>query len=463
MSSRAGLAGAAAEDNLQLRRARFQWRLLAAFAAVLLLCAALAHYWHPLPALLVGILLGALAVWQCCAPLNDLARAAERAAEGDEPPELHIRRHDEIGQLAESLRRLMHDSRQRINVIGEERNRLLAILGGMVEGVIAVDKDERVVHMNRVAGQIFNVDAQQCIGKRIWEAVRVSDVLETFSSTLKHGRETTGELRLPSQELDIQVEMYASPLNDEGGARSGVVMVLHNVTQLRRLEGIRRDFVANVSHELKTPLTAVRGFVETMVDDPQMEPETRQRFLRRMSEQTQRLSAIVNDLLTVSRIESGGAALDRERLDLRIVAQECLRVLQPAADAKGIALQAQLPEQSVQIDGDREALRQALSNLLDNAIKYTPEGGQVWLRVLSEDRAVVEVEDTGIGISAQDQQRIFERFFRVDKARSRELGGTGLGLSIVKHLTLAHGGRVSLDSTLGKGSLFRIELPLAED
>jgi two-component system phosphate regulon sensor histidine kinase PhoR len=446
---------------VDLLRSRFQWRLLAFFAGALLAGVILAVLWHPLAGLALGFALALLVVHHCCQPLGALARAADQAASGEEPPELHLRRQDEIGQLAESLRRLLEDSRQRIGAIGEERNRLLAILGGMVEGVIAVDKDERVVHMNRVAGQLFSVDARQCIGKRIWEAVRVSDVLETFSGALKHGRESTGELRLPAPEHDVLVEMYASPLADEGGQRTGAVMVLHNVTQLRRLEGIRRDFVANVSHELKTPLTAVRGFVETMVDDPAMEPETRQRFLRKMSDQTQRLSAIVNDLLTVSRIESGGAALDREQLDLRTVAQECLRVLLPAAEAKGIHLTAELPGQPVLVDGDREALRQAVSNLVDNAIKYTPEGGEVWLRVLSEERAVVEVQDTGIGISPQDQQRIFERFFRVDKARSRELGGTGLGLSIVKHLTLAHGGRVSLDSTLGKGSIFRIELPLA--
>ncbi|MCC7478680.1 PAS domain-containing protein [bacterium] len=447
---------------MKLLRSSFRWRLYAA----LLLLALWAMLYYFLIGPWAGLTATLLVIWPLSiflsAPLEELARGAARAVQDGETSGLPTLRRDEFGQIAEALRELGEGSQQRIAAINEERKRLLAILGGMIEGVIAIDREDRVVQMNRVAGQIFHVDAEQCIGKRIYEAVRVPDVIETFAGALQHGRETTAELRLPEKDRDVLVELYASPLNDEAGQRSGAVMVLHNVTQIRRLEGMRRDFVANVSHELKTPLTAIRGFVETMVEDQEMPAERRQHFVRRINDQTQRLSAIVSDLLTISRIESGGTEMEREALDLRDVARDCERLLSPAAEAKRICLSVDIPEQAVRVLGDREALRQALSNLVDNAVKYTPEGGQVWLRVRVEERmAVAEVQDTGIGISPQDQQRIFERFYRVDKARSRELGGTGLGLSIVKHITLALGGRVGLDSSLGKGSTFRMELPLA--
>ncbi len=438
------------------------WRLMAALLLSTLFCIAVALWMNPWVALGFALLLATgLGLW-LSRPLEELAAGAAKAVQEGETGGLPTLRRDELGTIAEALKELGEGSQQRIAAINEERNRLLAILGGMIEGVIAIDREDRVVQMNRVAGQLFHVEAEQCIGKRIWEAVRVPDVVETFAGALQHGRETTGELRLPEKDHDVLVELYASPLHDESGQRSGAVMVLHNVTQIRRLEGMRRDFVANVSHELKTPLTAIRGFVETLVDDTEMEDVRRQHFMRRINDQTQRLSAIVTDLLTISRIESGGTEMEREALDLRDVARDCVRLLAPTAEAKGLQLTVELTEEPVRVLGDREALRQALSNLVDNALKYTPEGGKVWLRVRTEERmAVAEVQDTGIGISPQDQQRIFERFYRVDKARSRELGGTGLGLSIVKHITLALGGRVSLDSSLGKGSTFRMELPLA--
>jgi two-component system phosphate regulon sensor histidine kinase PhoR len=258
------------------------------------------------------------------------------------------------------------------------------------------------------------------------------------------------------------VEMHASPLRDGDGHLVGAVVVLHDITELGRLEAVRRDFIGNVSHELKTPITAIRGLVETMIDDREMDQEIRDRFLGRISEQPQRLSTLVTDLLALSRLESEGAPLERSLVDLRDVVATAARGLLSSAEELGVVVEVESPDSPLYIRGDEEILRQVASNLLDNALKYTPAGGRVWLR-LHEDRAlaVLEVEDTGIGIEPEHQARLFERFYRVDKARSRELGGTGLGLSIVKHVALVHGGDVSVESAPGRGSTFRVTIPLS--
>ena len=224
---------------------------------------------------------------------------------------------------------------------------------------------------------------------------------------------------------------------------------------------MRRDFVTNVSHELKTPLTAVRGFVETLLDDPATEPEIQQRFLGKIRHHTYRLSALVTDLLTLSRVESQGLRAERRPMDLREPTRASANLLASRAEEKGLTLHADLPDRALPVMGDVEMLRQVVDNLLDNAIKYTPQGGTVWLRLVENgDSAILEVRDTGVGLEPQHQQRIFERFYRVDRSRSRELGGTGLGLSIVKHVALAHNGNVSVQSTPGEGSTFRVEIPV---
>ncbi|NJL27072.1 MAG: hypothetical protein HC897_03895 [Thermoanaerobaculia bacterium] len=236
--------------------------------------------------------------------------------------------------------------------------------------------------------------------------------------------------------------------------------MIDDVTQLRRLETMRQDFVANVSHELKTPVTAIRGFVETLIDDPSLPSATRRRFLEKVQVQSERLSNLVTDLLSLSRLEAETGALELEPIDARDPALASLRALRGSAEAKHLAIRAELPEIPVWIMADEEILRQAITNLLDNAIKYTPEHGCVGLRLAAKgDHALIEVEDDGPGIDLRHQGRIFERFYRVDKARSREVGGTGLGLAIVKHVARAFGGTVTLDSTPGRGSIFRILLP----
>ena len=413
-------------------------------------------------AAIVALILGFFVARRFVKPLTSMTTVAESMARGEYEQRLPATRTDEIGKLAEALNRMAESSHNRMETITSDRNKLLAIIAGMTEGLVGVDQNERVVHMNGAAERILRASAVESLGKPIWDVTRVGEVCQIFAKTLREKRDLQAELRLPARSSDLIVEMHTSPLLDGQGDIAGAVVVLHDVSRLQRLETVRRDFVANASHELKTPITAIRGLVETLIDDKEIAPETQERFLTKIRDQSGRLSAIVTDLLTLSRLEAESRGSGYVPLDLREPVRASAQALIPAAEEKGIVLETQLPDVRVEVAGDNEALGQVVTNLLDNALKYTPKGGKVWVRLTSQSgNAVLEVQDTGIGIEPRDRERIFERFYRVDKARSRELGGTGLGLSIVKHIVLAHNGKVSVDSTPGTGSTFRVSLPLA--
>ena len=368
---------------------------------------------------------------------------------------------DELGRLAGSVNRMSDQLRERLETIDADRNKLLAILGSMVEGVIAVDREEQVVHMNAVAGRMLGLVPSQCLGRRIWEVTRVPEIPAILERT-RDDDESAGraELRREGTQDPLVLELAASPLLDASGRRAGAVVVLHDVTDLRRLEQVRQDFVANVSHELKTPLTAIRGLVETLIDDEDMDPAIARRFAVKIRDQSQRLATLVSDLLTLARIESTRAKDEPAPIDARGLVRECAGPIAALCADKRVELTVELPEAPVLVDALDEDLRQIVGNLLDNAVKYTPAEGRVDLRV-RQDRSgtVIEVSDTGIGIEPSEQDRIFERFYRVDRARSRDLGGTGLGLAIGKHLVLSLGGAIEVQSTPGAGSTFRVTLP----
>ena len=399
------------------------------------------------------------------APLAATAALAERIARGDYAgPTEPVEGADEIARLSEAIATMNRQLEERLETITADRNKVLAILGGMVEGVVAIDADERIVHMNAVAARLLGADPAAVEGRRIWEVTRVLAV----SDLLDHARKT-GEPRSAACSLvppgdagraQVEIELRASAIRDGAGELFGAVLVMHDVTELRRLENVRRDFVANVSHELKTPLTAIRGMIETMIDDPEMPKEMQSRFLDRVRDQSMRLSALVTDLLSLAKIEANEGRGERTLIDLRARLRDAVARFGDVAARKRITLALELPEDAATVQADEESLRQILDNLLDNACKYTPEGGHVWARILRRPGELrVEVEDTGIGIEPADQARVFERFYRVDKARSRDLGGTGLGLSIVKHLANSLGGTVSLESSPGRGSTFRVHFP----
>lgn len=415
---------------------------------------------------IVALILGFLHARRITRPVLEMAQAAKALASGSYETRIEQASGDELGVLAQAFNAMSRDLRSTLATLGDDRNKLAAILSSMEEGVVAVDHNERLVHMNQAAARMLKADPRQALDRPLWEVVRLHEVSEALSATLEHEAPVHRVLRLPAAGgKDRTLELHATPLATDDGRLIGAVIVLDDVTQLRRLEAVRRDFFGNVSHELKTPVAAIRGLVETMIDDPEMEITTRERFLDRVLGQSGRLASLVTDLLSLSRLESGGVP-ELLPLDARETIEDSIRTLRPTAEAKGVGLEIDLPDQPLTLKGEEETLRQAVGNLLDNAIKYTPEGGCVRVRARlleAAGRIEIVVCDTGIGIEERHLERIFERFYRVDKARSRAVGGTGLGLAIVKHSVLAMAGEVSVESTSGEGTTFRIELPyLAE-
>lgn len=415
-------------------------------------------------ATIVALCLGFIVTRKITAPLISVTSFAESISQGEYEKKVQVTSNDEIGELARALNSMTEQLSQRMETIIQDRNKVLAILGSMSDGLVSVDDADRVIHMNAVAGNILGVPPEESLGKQISEVPRLNALSEALEQAIRNQTTVRSESTLLGQQQDQVVEMEMSPLQDSEGNPAGAVIVLNDVTELRRLESVRRDFVSNVSHELKTPTTAISGLIETLLDDKKMPMETQSHFLNRIHEQARRLSALINDLLTLARLESAQQNLfGSQPLDLRKPLLTSLQSMQSIGEEKEIRIEAELPNAPVTVLGDEEAIRQLANNLLDNALKYTPRGGKVWIRLGTEDnRALIQVEDTGIGIAPTHRERIFERFYRVDRARSRELGGTGLGLSIVKHICLYHGGKVSLKSQLGKGSTFLVYLPLAK-
>ncbi len=396
-------------------------------------------------------------------PLMSLTVAAESIARGNYQDRVHVGTSDEIGDLARSFNVMAQQLRERIDSMTREENKVVTILADMIEGVVAVDRQGRILHINDSAGRILRVIPGRHEGRHLHEVTRVRAVGELLRETLRDGGERRQEVHVTQDAGPRVIEAHCSPLRDGAGELAGAALVLHDITDLRRLETVRRDFVANVSHELKTPVTAIRGLVETMLDNVDMDAGTRTRFLDKVESQASRLSSLVSDLLTLSRVQSRRQGhVNRERFDLRERALDSERRALVVAEEKGVILESEVAAEPVHVFGDEEGVQKIVDNLLDNAIKYTPKDGSVFLRVGVEgDRVVIVVEDTGIGIEQEDRERIFERFYRVDRARSRALGGTGLGLSIVKHLVAAMGGTIRLDSEIGKGSRFRVEFDVA--
>jgi two-component system phosphate regulon sensor histidine kinase PhoR len=381
------------------------------------------------------------------------------AGPGDETPQL-VSPEGDLQEIGASINALALSFRERMELAHRERNQLLAILSSMVEGVIAVDRKDRIVHLNEAAAHMLQLGSGSLIGARIWDGIRNPQIIQPLQEVLSDGGSRNAEVLIAGRASDQVLELAAAPLRDGSGQLAGAVAVLHDVTELRRLQGIRKDFVANVSHELKTPVTAIGGIVETLIEDTEMESAQRHYFLQRIQAQNDRMIALVRDLLTLSRIEADSYGLELDRVDLRAVVQDSLRTLSPQAVQHHLQLTAALPDEPLFVLTNDSAFHQVVDNLIDNAIKYTPEGGSISVSLAQRDGWVeCAIADTGVGIAEDEQERVFERFYRVDKARSREVGGTGLGLSIVKHLARALGGDIALRSRPGAGSTFTVRVP----
>jgi two-component system, OmpR family, phosphate regulon sensor histidine kinase PhoR len=416
-------------------------------------------------ALTVALAIGLFISGRVTRPVIEMQSIARRLSEGNFSVRAPVRSPDEIGTLGRSLNVLAARLREKIQDLAQEQAKVTAILDGMVEGVIAVDGHDHILLMNERARAMFNLGSGRLERKPFLEVIRNADLHDVFREGRAAGAETEGEAGAVRRELRLStpvervLQVHAVSLRLSPG-ETGVAMVLHDITALRQLEQVRTEFVANVSHELRTPLTAIQGYLETLLGGAMEDPAHARRFLEVVFRHTERLGRLLNDLTDLSNIELGRVALNRGPVPLAEVVEGTLDIIRAKADAGGVRLETRLPPDLPAVQADRDRLAQILINLVDNAVKYTPRGGEVAVEAAAGEGLVeVAVVDTGVGIPPADLPRITERFYRVDKARSRELGGTGLGLAIVKHLVAAHGGTLVIESRPGEGTRVRVTLP----
>ena len=389
-------------------------------------------------------------------PIGEIQRVSVLIAEGGLDLRVPAHRYDEFGALAMAFNRMADTVEQRVEDLTLSRNQLEAILGGLEEGVVAIDRMQRIIHVNSIARTLLGLSSDNLIRTNFMHLPIPLPLRELVDAYFEEANNQSGTIRLARNTVAATVLGTGSP------SFEGAIIVLQDITEVRRLERARTDFVANASHELKTPIAALKGFIDTLVEDKSMPADTASHFLSRSAAQVSRLQGIVTDLLQLSRLESR----DEDRAFSTVNLSELLGTvftdkLQDAHLAD-IKLELALPDEAVEILGEPESLEQLFTNLIDNALKYSPSGSVVRVVAeLGESTIKTQVIDQGIGIPVKEQTRIFERFYRVDRARSREKGGTGLGLSIVKHITELHGGKVAVESVEGKGSTFTVTLPIA--
>lgn len=387
-----------------------------------------------------------------------LTAFSRRVAEGDFRPMAVEKTNDELADLSATLNQSALQLDQTIRTLTKERNQSAAILASMEEGVVVIGMDQRITFCNNAFCSAAGVTNTGWEGKPVMQLVRHSDLLSMIQQSLVgdeviHGEVVVGSLRTRSFAVTA-----TSIQSDESNA--GAVMVLHDITEIRRLERARRDFVANVSHEFRTPLTAIRGFAETLLEGALEDEKNRRRFIEIIHDHALRLGRLTDDLLRLAQAEAGQLQLELQPITFSSIIDPCIETTRAKAAQKGLKLEVQFMADSPVLMGDNRSLQSVLQELLDNAIRYSSPGGEIRISTaVSKSEAIISVSDTGIGIPKMDQERIFERFYRTDPARSRESGGTGLGLSIAKHLIEAHGGHIQVASEVGKGSTFSIHLP----
>jgi len=402
-------------------------------------------------------------------PLEEMTKGAERFAVGRFSPRLMPPPHvsSEIYALSQALNSMAAQLQERISTILRQRNELQTFLDSMLAGVITVDLDEKMISINDAASKLLDIQIENSIGKPIQDSIRNFDILGIIQKTLKDGETIEEEMTYIEDGVQYLLLANSIPLYDEEKNRFGALLVLNDITKLRRLENIRSDFVANVSHELKTPITTIKGYVETILDDSLEDRENAIRFLETVLKKANHLNAIIDDLLVLSRMEKQQEenAIRLSDMNLKPVLEEVIHTCSLKAREKDIQLKLKCSEELL-IKINDVLLEQAIVNLVINSIKYSPEKSTILIRAKQKTidetpKVVITVKDSGVGISEEHLPRLFERFYRSDKARSRKLGGTGLGLAIVKHITQAHNGTVHIKSKEGKGTSVHLVLPLS--
>ena len=394
-------------------------------------------------------------------PLQAIQDAANHFAAGDLEHRLRLEQPREMAAVARTLNSMAAQLSWQLARIRRQRNELEAILSAMVEGVIVLDDSLRIKSMNAAAGQLFEVNAHAGLGKSVIQYLRNSNLADFAERPLRSESPIEESLVIYNRDV-VHLQLHGSVVRGDEGKPGGVLIVLNDISRLKRLENMRKDFVANVSHELKTPITSILGFVETLTEGAVEDPDSARRFLRIIGDHTNRLNLIIEDLLSLSRLESFDRDIPRDWCTVEEIVNRTRADTATLAHSQGIRIVDSYAG-NVYAFVNQNLLEQALTNLVDNAIKYSDEGSRVSIDVTNKAGTLtMAVSDAGIGIPREELDRIFERFYRVDRARSRRLGGTGLGLAIVKHIALAHGGKVEITSTLGEGSTFTISVPSEE-
>lgn len=399
-------------------------------------------------------------------PIKEITYAASRVASGELGKRVNISGKDEVGVLADSINDMASKLNDTILSLKDKNIKLEAIMSSVVNGIIAIDSRERILFINPVAAKLLNIAEEDVVGKHLLQVVR-SNAIDNYLKELLKGKsffDTELSIDYPEERV---LKLYANPIKqlDKSGI-AGIIITIQDITELRKLERMRTEFVANVSHELKTPLTSIKGFAETLKNGAIEDKEDAVRFLDIIEAEADRLYRLISDILSLSELEQKKTKTVSEKIKIDKIVKDVLSMLKGQADKKDIELTSKVQEDIKSPVGDPDKLKQMLINLVDNALKYTPEKGRVSVEAYNgtdshgKDGIVIKVSDNGIGIPKQHIPRLFERFYRVDKARSRKLGGTGLGLAIVKHIVILFEGEIDVKSEVGKGTVFAITLPV---
>ena len=394
-------------------------------------------------------------------PIKQMQKVTQEMTRGDFKSRLVLGRKDEWGTLANSLNQVSVELQKKIMEMVEDKNELQAILANMVEGVMVIDRDEKIVLFNEPIYDMLDLRSQETIGRPYWEVIRNDEVNTLLKEAMTQKKSLKKEVTIISPS-ESQFLMQISAILSEAGNLSGLVAVFHDITEIKKLARLRSEFVANVSHELKTPLTSIKGFVETLRDGAIKDKDKADKFLGIIQKHTEQLEQLVNDLLSLSAIESKEVPLDLEMTKIEPLIQSTVSLYKTQIEQRNLQISLNIPEDLPAISLDQVKMSQVFSNLINNAVKFTSPGGEIVIKASQNGEFVrIDFKDAGIGIEPEHLGRIFERFYRVDKGRSRQLGGTGLGLAIVKHIVQSHNGKMEVESEFGKGSTFSVFLPVS--
>ncbi|MCK4431971.1 MAG: PAS domain-containing protein [Candidatus Aminicenantes bacterium] len=410
---------------------------------------------------LVSIGLGALVGRHFSSPLSEMNSFAQKIIQGDFSKKVRIRTKDEVGQLAKSLNEMSDQLEQKIRAIIKDKNEMEAILGSMQEGVIVIDKDENTILLNSSLTSMLELRSEEFTGRPFWEIISDDEINSILKQALEKKDSFSSQVFILKRE-PRNIQIQTAPITDQHEKLFGIVGVFHDITDLKKLEKARSEFLANVSHELITPITSIVGSVETLKDGAINIPNKRDDFLDIIYSHSQRLANLVNDILSLTQIEAHEIKMSFQPVIIKEIIDDIWALYKNKAESEKLSFEIDIPSKLPHVSADPEWITLAFSNLVDNAIKFTKPKDQIKVRAEEINNFVrIDVSDTGIGISEEHLPRIFERFYRVDKARSREMGGTGLGLAIVKHIVQANQGKITVKSKPGKGSTFSVVLPKA--